>query len=67
MRYNRRMIGFLVGLIVAVVAAVGVYYFMFMQDPEVQQAEQRGASTNVQVNPNAIPAGAIMEDGTLPE
>jgi len=60
------MIGFLVGLIVAVTAAVGIYYYMFMQDPEVREAE-RGASTQVQINPNAIPKGAVMEDGTLPE
>jgi hypothetical protein len=66
MRYNGRMIGFLVGLIVAVTAAVGLYYYMFMQDPEVRQ-EERGGSANVQVNPNVIPKGAIMEDGTLPE
>lgn len=59
------MVGFLVGLIVAMVAALGVYYVWFMQDAEVQQAE-RGASTQVEVNPR-IPAGAIMEDGTLPE
>lgn len=59
------MIGFLVGLIVAMIAALSVYYWWFMQQPEVEQTE-RSTSTQVEINPR-IPAGAVMEDGTLPE
>ena len=59
------MKGFLVGLIVAMVAALGLYYVWFMREAEVQN--ERGASTQVQLNAKKIPAGAIMEDGTLPE
>ena len=53
------------GLIVAMVAALGLYYVWFMREAEVQN--ERGASTQVQLNAKKIPAGAIMEDGTLPE
>ena len=60
------MIGFLVGLVVALLAALGVYYYMFMPAQDVT-AEPRGASTQVQINTNKIPAGAMMEDGTIGE
>ena len=60
------MTGFLVGLVVALVAAVGIYWYTFMQQPEVKQ-EDRGASTQVQINTNKIPADAVMEDGTIGE
>lgn len=60
------MVGFLVGLIVAIVAAAGVYYAWFMQ--EVGVREERGTSQpQVQVNARAIPPGTLMEDGTIPE
>jgi len=59
------MKGFLVGLIVAMVAALGLYYVWFMREAEVQK--ERGTSTELEVNTKKIPAGAIMEDGTLPE
>ena len=57
---------FLLGLIVAVVIGVGVYYFMLMDAADAPQEEGtpvRGADLNLQANP--IPAGAVMEDGTL--
>lgn len=55
---------FLMGLVVALAIAAGVYYFMFMNvQEEVVEDDQRGASLNLQANP--IPEGAIMEDGTL--
>ena len=41
------MIGFLIGLVVALVAAVGVYYVIVMQAPK---DEERGASTQLQIN-----------------
>lgn len=53
------------GLIVAMVAALGLYYVWFMREAEVQN--EQGASSQVELNTNRIPAGAIMEDGTLPE
>jgi|GEM_PF-1866535 len=66
--YNGYMLKFLIGLVVVLAAVVGGYYYVFMADAEVQEAqEQRGAAANVQVNTNRIPAGAVMEDGTLPE
>ena len=60
------MTGFLVGLVVAMVAAVGTYYVFFMRDGEVQE-QQQTTSGRVQINANGIPEGAVMEDGTLPE
>ena len=41
------MIGFLVGLVVALVAAVGVYYVIVVQAPK---DEGRGASSQLQIN-----------------
>lgn len=58
------MKGFLVGLIVSMVAAFGVYYVWFME--AAKQEEEKGASTEVKIEPR-LPAGSIMEDGTLPE
>lgn len=58
------MKGFLVGLIVAILAAFGVYYVWFMQATKGE--EEKGTSTQVRVE-SRIPAGSIMEDGTLPE
>ena len=56
---------FLLGLIVALLIGVGVYYFMLMDasEQELEEEVQQGASLNVQANP--IPQGAVMEDGTL--
>lgn len=58
------MKGFLVGLIVAILAAFGVYYVWFME--AAKQEEEKSPSTGVKVE-SRLPAGAIMEDGTLPE
>lgn len=52
------------GLIVAILAAFGVYYVWFMQATKGE--EEKGTSTQVRVE-SRIPAGSIMEDGTLPE
>lgn len=52
------------GLIVSMVAAFGVYYVWFME--AAKQEEEKGASTEVKIEPR-LPAGSIMEDGTLPE
>jgi uncharacterized membrane protein YdfJ with MMPL/SSD domain len=57
----------LIAVAIALLIAVGVYYYIFMvmQAEEENIEEERGAAVNLQVN--NIPAGAMMEDGTLPE
>jgi flagellar basal body-associated protein FliL len=62
------MLKFLIGLVVVLAVVVGGYYYVFMADAEVEEAqEQRGVSTELEVSAKKIPAGAVMEDGTLPE
>lgn len=58
------MKGFLVGLIVAILAAFGVYYVWFM---EAARQETYTETTNGVKVESRVPAGVIMEDGTLPE
>lgn len=57
---------FLLGLIVALIIGVGVYYFMMMDVQEAQNTNQpeSSGSLDLQVAPR-IPEGAVMEDGTL--
>ena len=58
---------FLVGICIAMIAAVGAYYYWFVRQPEVQTEQMRGAESRLQVETKQIPGGAVMEDGTLPE
>jgi hypothetical protein len=60
---------FLLGLVVALAIAAGVYYFMLMdvqeaQNTDVPNESPRGADLNLQAAPR-VPEGAVMEDGTL--
>ena len=62
------MIKFIIGLAIVVSVVVGGYYYWFMREPEVQQQQrQPAAAAQVQIKTNSIPAGAVMEDGTIPE
>jgi len=63
------MVNFLIGICVVMIAAVGAYYYWFMQQPEVDAEKERGAVAQLQIDASAkkIPAGAVMEDGTIPE
>ncbi len=65
------MMNFLLGLFVAGALAIGAYFFWLQNDPEVQQLRATGeaasAQVKTQVKTNPIPAGVMMEDGTLPE
>ena len=54
---------FLLGLVVALAIAAGVYYYLFIYVQEQTPQDERGASLDVKVN--RIPAGAVMEDGTI--
>ena len=54
---------FLLGLVVALAIAAGVYYYLFIYVQKQVPQDERGASLNVELN--RIPAGAVMEDGTI--
>lgn len=62
------MIKFIIGLIIIVAAIVGAYYYFTIKQADAIITEQPGvaATAEVQVN-KKIPAGAVMEDGTIPE
>jgi hypothetical protein len=59
---------FLMGIVVALVVAFGVYYVWVLRAAdETENQPSPSASVNVDTAVKKIPAGAIMEDGTLPE
>ncbi|HWO07106.1 MAG TPA: hypothetical protein VNM40_00825 [Candidatus Paceibacterota bacterium] len=65
------MKNFLIGLVVALAIAAGLYYFL-LQDAARQSAVddeiERGAAIDLQINEaNRIPPGVMMEDGAIPE
>ena len=56
------MVNFLIGLCVVMLVALGGYYYWFMQQPDVQAEQERGAAAQVQIDANTkvIPPGAVI-------
>lgn len=63
------MRNFLIGLVVALAIAAGLYYFMLYdasRESAVNEELERGAALDLQITEaNRIPGDAVMEDGTL--
>ncbi|MFZ2886662.1 MAG: hypothetical protein WA021_02465 [Minisyncoccia bacterium] len=59
---------FLFGVVMALLIAAGLYFYMVIGTAQEEAPqEQQGASLDLQIDEKRIPPGAVMEDGTLPE
>lgn len=61
------MLKFIIGLILIIAAVTGGYYYFSVRQNHEAVKDQTEAQLQVHVQQKKIPAGAVMEDGTLPE